>query len=368
MSRRGVEARLTAGVLVAVTLAVGVFVWLSGWRVGADSAVYRAGALTFLHGDRLYSAQRLSALPSWVSLPFTYPPAAALLFVPLAALPSGLTWGVISAASVLSLVVVIRLCARPRTLPVAVPTVCALVLEPVWKTLFLGQINLVLMALVIVDVLSLVGSRVAGVLTGVAAAIKLTPLIFVAHLFVTERRRDGLRALGTFLGLQAVMFGLLPRDAISYWTDAAFDPNRVGGVHWIFNQSLNGMLARASRDAVWSSAVAVLIGMVLAVCSGWLVRRLHGRGETLGAVLVTGFLGLLVSPVSWSHHWIWAVLLVVRGWWWWAAAVVGLFASCVVMLVLNGGVSRVHLGPWRLDPGQRLCACRSARDCRAHRA
>ncbi|HKS46071.1 MAG TPA: glycosyltransferase 87 family protein [Amycolatopsis sp.] len=369
MPARRLESAVPVGLLVLVVLAVGVLGWLAGWRLGADSAVYRAGALTFLHGDPLYDPQRLGALPSWVALPFTYPPAAALLFVPLAAMPAGLVWGAVSAASVLSLAVVIRVCARPRALAVTGLTVCALALEPVWKTLFLGQINLILLALVIVDVLVLGGShgtdgvarsasvaggggrRVGGLLTGVAAAVKLTPLIFVAHLFVTGRARDGFRALGTFFALQALMFTLAPSDAIRYWTEAAFDPKRVGGVHWIFNQSLNGWVSRATEDAPWAMAVALLIGAALAVPAVWLVRRLHRRGETLAALLVTAFLGLLVSPVSWSHHWVWAVpliaLLAVRGWWLWAAAVAALFVSCVVMLVPNGGATEFGWGPGR---------------------
>ncbi|MEU0512005.1 glycosyltransferase 87 family protein [Amycolatopsis sp. NPDC006125] len=343
------------GVLVLGAFAAGVAVWLAGWHLGADSAVYRAGALTFLQGDAVYTPERLTALPSWVSLPFTYPPAAALLFVPLTALPSGLTWGVLAATSVLSLAVVVRVSGRFRGWAVAGLTVGALALEPVWKTIFLGQINLVLLALVVVDVLVLAGSRWSGVLIGVAAAVKLTPLIFVAHLFVTGRWRDGLRALATFAGLQAVMFVLMPGDAARYWAEAAFDPHRVGGVSWIFNQSLGGLVNRLSHEASWSTAVALGVGAVLAVPAVWLVRRLHRRGETLAALLVTAFFGLLVSPVSWSHHWVWAVPLIVllasKARWVWAGLVAAFFASCVVMLVPNGGDTEFGWGPELFVPG-----------------
>jgi alpha-1,2-mannosyltransferase len=166
-------------------------------------------------------------------------------------------------------------------------------------------------------------------------------LIFVAHLFLTGRRRDGLRALGTFFALQGLMFLLMPRDAVRYWTEAALDPNRIGGVHWIFNQSLNGLLNRATREASWSTSVALLIAALLAIPAMWLVWRLHRRGENLAALLVTAFLGLLASPVSWSHHWVWAVplilLLVAKGHRIRAVVVAVFFASCVVMLVPNGG-------------------------------
>ncbi|MGW5722667.1 glycosyltransferase 87 family protein [Amycolatopsis sp. NPDC003865] len=356
-SRPASEARgrlglLLAGGIALLVLAFGVVVWLAGWHLGADSAVYRAGALTLVHGDPLYTRDVLTALPDWVRLPFTYTPAAAPLFLPLALVPSGLVWGVIAFLSVVALIVVITVVSSPpgrasllgrRWWALPGGTAAALVLEPVWKTLFLGQINLILMAFVVLDVLvlSLRGSRWAGVLIGVAAAIKLTPLIFVPHLFFTGRWKDGLRALGTFVALEAVMFAIIPVDAARFWRDSATDPSRVGSVHWIFNQSLNGLVNRASQLAPWSLAVAVGVAAVLAVPAVWLVVRLHRRGEDAAALLVTAFYGLLLSPVSWSHHWVWCVplltLLVVKARWWAAAAVALLFVSQIVMLVPNGG-------------------------------
>jgi len=344
--------RVLAGVLALLVFAFGVVVWLAGWHVGADSAVYRAGALTLLHGDPLYTRDVLTALPDWVRLPFTYTPAAAPLFLPLALVPSGLVWGVIAVLSVVALIVVITVVSSSpgrasllgrRWWALPAGTAVALALEPVWKTLFLGQINLILMAFVVLDVLvlSVRGARWAGVLIGVAAAIKLTPLIFVPHLFFTGRWKDGLRALGTFVALEAVMFAVIPVDAARFWRDSATDPSRVGSVHWIFNQSLNGLVNRASALAPWSLAVAIGVAAVLAVPAVWLVVRLHRRGEDAAALLVTAFYGLLLSPVSWSHHWVWCVplltLLVVKARWWAAAAVAVLFVSQVVMLVPNGG-------------------------------
>ncbi|MEQ0563834.1 glycosyltransferase 87 family protein [Amycolatopsis sp. NEAU-NG30] len=361
-SRPASEARtgwVLAGGLALLVLAFGVVVWLAGWHVGADSAVYRAGALTLVHGDPLYTRDVLTALPDWVRLPFTYTPAAAPLFLPLALVPSGLVWGVIAFLSVVALMVVVTVVSSPPghssllgrsrwALPAG--TAAALALEPVWKTLFLGQINLILMAFVVLDVLVLSarGSRWAGVLIGVAAAIKLTPLIFVPHLFFTGRWKDGLRAVGTFVALEAVMFAVIPVDAARFWRDSATDPSRVGSVHWIFNQSLNGLVNRATHLAPWSLAVAVGVAAVLAVPAVWLVVRLHRRGEDAAALLVTAFYGLLLSPVSWSHHWVWCVplitLLVVKARWWAAAAVAALFVSQIVMLVPNGGETEFGWG------------------------
>src|SRR4051794_2892183 len=109
-SRPASEARtgwFFAGGFALLVLGFGVVGWLAGWHLGADSAVYRAGALTLLHGDPLYTRDVLTALPDWVRLPFTYTPAAAPLFLPLALVPSGLVWGVIAFLSVVALMVVI---------------------------------------------------------------------------------------------------------------------------------------------------------------------------------------------------------------------------------------------------------------------
>lgn len=339
----------------------GVICWLIDWRLGVDSTVYRSGAVALLHGEPLYDAMSLSGEPPWARLPFTYPPTAALLFVPLALFPTQVSWGLLGAVSVLSLALVIALCVRampnrPSWLTpnrtAMVLSVVALGIEPVWRTILLGQINLVLMALVVVDALVLRGRRYGGVLTGVAAAVKLTPLIFVPYLLLTGRRADALRALATFVALQGLLLLLSPHDVTSYWAHAVIDPGRTGPTFEAGNQSLNGLVLRLSHLAPWSLTVAMGIGAVLAVPAVILVRRLHNCGATVPALLVTAFFGLVVSPVSWSHHWVWVVPLIVyllsrvpeplpEG----AAArfaalggigaVVLVFASCVVLLMRN---------------------------------
>jgi alpha-1,2-mannosyltransferase len=308
-------------VVVPVGLIVaGVVCWLIDWRLGVDSAVYRSGPLALLHGEPLYDEMSLSAEPSWARLPFTYPPTAALLFTPLAIFPTQVSWGVLGAAGVLGMAAVIKLCIgavqeRPSWLTTGraatVLTLVLLLIEPVWRTIVLGQINLVLMALVVVDVLALRGKRGGGVLIGVAAAVKLTPLIFVPHLLLTGRRGDAVRATVTFVGLQGVLLLMVPHDFVRFWEHAVSDPARTGPVFWAGNQSLNGLVLRLTHQAPWSLTVALGIGAVLAIpCAMW-VRRLHRQERPVPAMLVTAFLGLLVSPVSWSHHWVWAVPLIV---------------------------------------------------------
>ncbi|SDD20768.1 glycosyltransferase 87 family protein [Actinokineospora iranica] len=355
-----------------VCVVAGVVGWRLGWHLGVDNAVYRSGAVALLHGEPLYDNLFLSDEPSWARLPFTYPPTAALLFVPLALVPTQVAWGLLGAVSVLAMALVVKLAvealpSRPRWMtPARTTAVLGIVLlgiEPVWRTIFLGQINLVLMALIVVDVLLLGarGSRFGGVLIGVAAAVKLTPLIFVAHLLVTGRRADAVRAIATFLLLQGAVFALVPHDAVQFWGHAVRDPQRIGPIYWAGNQSINGLVLRLTDNADWSMQVAAPIGALLAIpCVLW-VRRLHLSDRPLPALLVTAFLGLLVSPVSWSHHWVWAVPLVVfllsrlpdplptgpqrraapAG----VGAVVLVFASCVLLAMRNGKAVEFEWGP-----------------------
>ncbi|MEU6643767.1 glycosyltransferase 87 family protein [Saccharomonospora sp. NPDC046836] len=363
-----------------IAIVAGVLGWVFDWRLGVDSAVYRAGAVTLLQGNPLYDGNTLGPEPWWALLPFTYPPTAALLFVPLAVLPVQVSWGVVTAISFLAMALVIRVTigALPRpsgelprwASPARTTLIFAIVcfaLEPVWRTIFLGQINLILMALIVLDVLvvSARGSRWGGVMVGVAAAVKLTPLIFIPHLLFTGRKREALRALVTFFGLQALMFALIPGDALRFWTHTMFDQGRIGPMHWAGNQSLNGLVNRVSDLAPWSSMAAMGIGALLAPAAIWLMLRYHRRGQALEALLVTAFFALLVSPVSWSHHWVWAVPLIVLlvsrlpqttpatagKRWFAAAAVFVVFVSCVLLVLPNGRNLELHWAFWQFVLG-----------------
>ncbi|WP_410672954.1 glycosyltransferase 87 family protein [Amycolatopsis sp. cmx-4-68] len=206
---------VTATATAAFALVAAVW-WSLGRPLGVDSAVYRAGGIAVLRGEPLYG--HLSALPGWApELPFTYPPFAALLFTPFAAVPVQWCWGLVALMAAPALVVALRPYA-----PGAGVLLAAFALQPVWQTIGLGQLNLVLMALVVLDVLHRRGST-GGVLIGLAAAIKLVPLIFVGHLLLTGRRADAARALGTFAAATTLGAVLLPGDSVRYWTSALFN-------------------------------------------------------------------------------------------------------------------------------------------------
>jgi alpha-1,2-mannosyltransferase len=298
--------------VMGVGLLIAAFVIAGQRHPGMDSAVYQSGALAVLHGQPLYGSLHIPS--PWADLPFTYPPVAALLFVPLAPLPLHGTWGVMAALSALALGVSVRvslvalLRRRPPEWLLTVLVLVALGLQPIWSTIALGQVNLLLMALVLLDVLALRGRRYGGVMIGVAAAVKLTPLIFIPHLILTRRHADAARAAGTFVVLQGLGWLVLPSDSLRFFTGAVMTGNGDRTFE-AANQSINGLVQRLSGEAPDAFAITLALAVVCLAVHAILVRSLHRREQHLAALLVTAFCGLLISPVTWTHHWVWVVPL-----------------------------------------------------------
>jgi alpha-1,2-mannosyltransferase len=162
------------------------------------------------------------------------------------------------------------------------------------------------MLIVVADLYLPDSNWLKGVGVGLAAGFKLTPLIFIPYLLLTRRYRAAGVALGTF-GLTIVAsYVLLPKASREYWTGRLFlNIGRVGNTAYVGNQSLYGAGLRLFGSAsaarpYWIAAVAVtgLAGLLLAA---WLSRR----GQELAGIVTCAVTGLLVSPVSWSHHWVW---------------------------------------------------------------
>lgn len=286
-----------------------------------DLDVYRIGAAEFLTGGDLYG--NLPPTSDGTSLPFTYPPIAALLFVPFALVPYSLANIAHSLVSIGCLWIVVRimlsaamaLAGRSLVLWTAGGFTVLLWLEPVGATLGMGQVNLVLMALVVVDLVAGRGRWWHGGLVGLAAAIKLTPLVFLAYFLFRRDWRSLAVAVGSFLGFTAVGFGVAREESVIYWTSAVLDPSRIGGLGYVSNQSINGMLVRLVPDELagllWFTSCVVLGLAVLG-----LLHQLILRGRDLEGILLLALFSLIASPVSWSHHWVYVVpmILVVAGW------------------------------------------------------
>ena len=194
-----------------------------------DLLVYQHAGQSVLDGVSVYASD-----DPVTGLPFTYPPFAAVLMVPLALLPAWLAAALWTGASMLALAAVVFLVlgALGRPEPrygwlVALVAGGALAMEPVWQNLTFGQVNLFLMLAVLVDLLR-PERRWSGVLLGLAAGVKLAPLVLVVMLVLVGRRRAAGRAILTFAGTVVVGFVAMPGPAETYWTDDLVHAGRVG--------------------------------------------------------------------------------------------------------------------------------------------
>lgn len=278
-----------------------------------DFGVYVWGGNAVTEGLRLYLAQDGTV---W----FTYPPFAAILFIPISDIPvvlSRLAWEVASVAALAyASYITLKLAGyRPSWRVTAAVIAIGMTLQPMYSTLFLGQVNLFLLALVLADIWRIARGRTAGVGIGLAAAIKLTPLIFIPLLLFGRRKRDGLIAIATFLASVLVGYLIVPGDSGLYWLHDLTDTARVGG-YYISNQSPYGMAIRVAGSVAevgkWYIVVPIVLGLI-GLAAGAVFAR---HGDWLSAASVTGMTGLLVSPVSWTHHWVWilpALAVLVQG-------------------------------------------------------
>ncbi|MBV9098636.1 MAG: DUF2029 domain-containing protein, partial [Frankiaceae bacterium] len=154
------------------------------------------------------------------------------------------------------------------------------------------------------------GRRTGGVLIGVAAAIKLTPAVFIVYLLVVGRRRAAATAAATFAACTLLAAALLPGDSDRYWTDALFHTERLRSNGGTSNQSLRGMWLRALPGHDHAVTVAWLLSAAaVAVIGLWRARAMSRRGDEVAAVALVGLTAVLVSPVSWIHHLVWLPLV-----------------------------------------------------------
>jgi alpha-1,2-mannosyltransferase len=309
--------------LLAVVL-TGMLFYTHGYHI--DLEVYRLGVATWLRGGDMYGP--LPPTVSGLALPFIYPPFAAMVLLPLEVLPWTAAWIALYAVSVSSVAVTLHVVTR-RVWPAggragalsvasaALPV--ALLLEPVLETIKFGQVNLVLMALVAVDCLAERPRWPRGLLVGLAAAVKLTPAAFVLFFLLRRDLRAAAVTVVTAAAATGLGFAIDPASSARYWFGGP--AAGVSGSVFYTNQTVQAVLARAevpvlAAKAVWLAAAVALLVLVVPV-----VRR---ADPALALVTVAGF-ALLVSPTSWSHHWVWIApaLLVVgaeairrgsRGW------------------------------------------------------
>jgi Glycosyltransferase family 87 len=327
-----------------------------------DLVVYRDGGLIVRHVSPAYDPHHASPLYDWTGqngVQFTYPPFAAVIF----SVASVLSWTAMRWAMTLASLAALGLSLwlvfgalgyrdRPAVRLGATLGISALALatEPVQQTLALGQVNLLLMLLVVADLLTgsalVPGGRTRwwhGLGIGIAAGVKLTPLIFIPYLLLIRRYRQAAVAAGVFAATVALGYAILPRDSGTYWAHGLFlKANRIVFLGTRGNQSLRGVLTRLA-GSVSSGTVPWIAAAVLVAAAGLVAAALLYRArQPVPAMLACALTGLLVSPLSWDHHWVWvapgiallahlgatAARGLVRTAWWAAAAVLFLiFAS-----------------------------------------
>ncbi|MFT8179098.1 alpha-(1-2)-phosphatidylinositol mannosyltransferase [Mycobacteroides chelonae] len=346
----GGEMRLPRGAVLSALIVAGAAMVLHNGLVpfdtrffgltenGYDLDTYRAAVRGLWEGKRLYEAPALNQ--AW----FVYPPFATVVLAPLAWASFDVAKWLLLALSIAALTViawrVLRLAGIRADIRLAVMTTALAVVvidaEPVQATLWWGQINVLLMALVFLDLARSNPGRWQGVGLGLAAGIKLTPLVFLPYLLLTRQWRACAIATATFAATAALTWPLLSRDSAWFWSHLG-DTAHISRIDHLANQSINGFLARyffphARPEWLWISLILLVLaaGMAVAVWA-------HRRGEYVLAVVSVGLTGCAVSPFSWAAHWVWFAPAIVwlvakacttaRPWssgWAWRAA--GLFA------------------------------------------
>lgn len=302
------------------------------YRIDID--VYRMGGRAWLDGKPLYSDGATFHTQGGLDLPFTYPPLAAISFAPFAwlSLPAAsaaitLTTLVLLIAS--TVMVLTRLNVWPQTtvtsepawlrrcwLAAAVVAPAVVYLEPIRSNFEFGQINVVLMTLVIADCVPRRTPWPRGILLGLAIAVKLTPAVFLLYFLLRRDVRTLLWTAGSTVVATLAGFALAARDSVEYWTETVRNTDRIGTATLNTNQNIAGVLARLGLSEGPRFVLWVLACLAVLALTGWAAHRAlriasvdpdASDASSMLALICVAMFGLVVSPVSWSHHWVWTL-------------------------------------------------------------
>lgn len=349
-----------------VTLAV--LAW-AGWRLlghvpyRIDVDVYRMGGQAWLDGRPLYADGVMFQTRGGLDLPFTYPPLAAVVFAPLALLSLDVASIAITLTTLILLIVAVtilltRLDVWPQTAVTSEPTwlrrawlsaaivaPAVIYLEPIRSNFDFGQINVVLMTLVIADCVPRKTPWPRGMLLGLAIALKLTPAVFLLYFLLRRDTRALLITAASAVIATLAGFAFAWRDSIEYWTETVRNTDRIGTATLNTNQNIAGALARlglgeGARFVLWTLACVAVLALTV-----WAARRLLKAEQPVLALVCVAMFGLVVSPVSWSHHWVWALPAVLV-----TAAVAYRQRHAVLALVSVAGIALMVWTPIPLMP------------------
>jgi alpha-1,2-mannosyltransferase len=287
-----------------------------------DLAVYRSGGLIVRHIRPLYDPRLAAPLYDWVGygklhLPFTYTPFAAIVFAVISFVPWWLSQQLSVAVDILALLAALwftlgGLGYRRDNIRLGATLLGAAAVfwtEPVLRTIYLGQVNLVLMALILWDLCQPDTEKSRwwkGFGTGIAAGIKLVPLIFIPYLLLARKFRQAAMACAGFAFTVLLGFVILPGDSGTWWFDGLFvQGGRTGFTGWAGNQSLDGLITRLTGSVSGAKPAWIAVAVLVAAMGVTGAALLDRKGYPVPGLLMAALTGLLVSPISWDHHWVW---------------------------------------------------------------
>ena len=320
------------GIIIA-TVATATQVMLTDFPI--DMIIYREGVKAFMAGDEVYSVPMMAGD---IALPFLYPPFGALVMVPLAGdwFSDAMAGDIVIILSNLLIGLIVLLLAfalnKQRVTRFASSDVISvasliwgivLIFEPVRLNNGFAQINIILMALVALDLIP--RNRLKwlpqGWLIGVAAAIKITPLAMLLYFLVRKELKPiitaGISAIVATTNAAAVRWDV----TWEYFTVNLLSMGSGGeiGVQTAYqsNSSIKGFLERlyTSQESMETASMITTIiwfclAIITVVLGGWLMIALMKRGLNIEAFIINAFIMLLISPVSWSHHWVWLTIAI----------------------------------------------------------
>lgn len=291
--------------MVAAVIVVLIAIEPTGW----DLSVYREGALTLLREPEALYGPFVGPANS-PGLPFTYPTFAAILFLPMAFFPYWVSVTLTMAASIiLTFFVAKDLATRvvskwPTLTGVLTPlTLTGLMLlsAPFRDTMWFGQINILILGACYLAFVRYKSMTPFAVAVGICAGIKLTPIALLILPFALQKWRPVFVGIATFLGTQIIGLAFQTQNTLDYWLDVVQDPSRVGNVGYIDNVSLRGLLERLNAPSMLWFLMALAIGISFIL----LLRKLQNQVQPVVMLGIASACPLVLSPVSWSHHWVW---------------------------------------------------------------
>jgi len=313
--RAGGTRLLAVGAVVAAISAIAYLVAVATHPMddtlkGFDLQVYLGGAHQALHAE--------GNLYTWIfeghpGIQFTYTPFAALVFAAGHALSFRALMALVTFLSVVALVATVWIAFRElgwqgsaRLGATLLVSGLALWTEPVQRELFLGQVELVLMGLITWDVCQPDRRPWKGAIVGILAGIDLIPGVYILYLLVTRRFRQAAVAIGAFLVTVVIGFAALPHASVTWWLHGDFfQASRTGFVGDQQNQSLRGILTRLIGSVNGAQAPWLVIAVIVLLAGLAAAVILDRRGYSFAGLMAVALTGLLVSPISWDHHWVW---------------------------------------------------------------